>query len=105
MTPPAFDYHAPHTVGNAIKLLGSLWPDAKLLAGGHSLLRLMKLRFAQPKELIGLGKIAAPRGIAQVGNEVEGHGRRSQPAGQAFERSRVGRSRAPGHGHALGPAS
>ncbi len=105
MTPPAYDCHAPRTVGDAIKLLGHPGPDAKLLAGGHSLLPLMKLRFAQPKRLIDLGKIAALRGIAQVGNEVEGHGCRSQPAGQAFERSRVGRSRAPGHGHALGLAS
>ena len=70
MTPAAFDYHAPRTVDDAIKLLGSLGPDAKLLAGGHSLLPMMKLRFAQPKHLIDLGKIAALRGIAQVGNEV-----------------------------------
>ena len=70
MTPSAFDYHAPRSVADAIKLLGSLGPDAKLLAGGHSLLPMMKLRFAQPSHLIDLGKIAALRGIAQVGNAV-----------------------------------
>ncbi len=70
MTPPAFDYHAPSTVADAIKLLAGLGPDAKLLAGGHSLLPMMKLRFAAPSHLIDLGRIAALRGIAQVGNEV-----------------------------------
>ena len=52
MIPPAFDYHAPRTVGEAIALLSSLGDDAKLLAGGHSLLPMMKLRFAQPGVLI-----------------------------------------------------
>ena len=70
MTPSAFDYHAPRSVADAVKLLGSLGPDAKLLAGGHSLLPMMKLRFAEPSHLIDLGKIAALRGIAQVGNAV-----------------------------------
>ena len=46
MIPPAFDYHAPRTVPEAIALLSSLGDDAKLLAGGHSLLPMMKLRFA-----------------------------------------------------------
>lgn len=70
MTPAAFDYHAPASVADAIKLLGELGPDAKLLAGGHSLLPMMKLRFAQPAHLIDLGKIAGLRGIAQAGDEV-----------------------------------
>ena len=70
MIPPAFEYHAPRSVGEAIGLLGSLGPDAKLLAGGHSLLPMMKLRFAAPSHLIDLGKIAELRGITQVGNEV-----------------------------------
>ena len=67
MIPPAFDYHAPHTVGEAISLLGSLGPDAKLLAGGHSLLPMMKLRFAQPAHLIDLNRIPALRGIREEG--------------------------------------
>lgn len=65
-----FDYHAPRTVPEALKLLSSLGDDAKLLAGGHSLLPMMKLRFAAPSHLIDLGKIATLRGIAQVGNEI-----------------------------------
>jgi aerobic carbon-monoxide dehydrogenase medium subunit len=70
MIPSAFDYHAPRSVDDAVKLLGSLGPDAKLLAGGHSLLPMMKLRFADPKHLIDLGRIAALRGIAQVGDQI-----------------------------------
>ncbi|MFI4929361.1 MAG: FAD binding domain-containing protein [Burkholderiales bacterium] len=70
MIPAGFEYHAPRSVADAVKLLGSLGPDAKLLAGGHSLLPMMKLRFAQPSALIDLGKIADLRGIAQSGNEI-----------------------------------
>ena len=70
MTPAAFEYHRPSSIADAVHLLGSLGPDAKLLAGGHSLLPMMKLRFSQPSHLIDLGRIADLRGIAQVGNEV-----------------------------------
>ena len=70
MIPAAFDYHAPRSVADAVKLLGELGPDAKLLAGGHSLLPMMKLRFAQPSHLIDLGKIAELRGITEAGNEI-----------------------------------
>ena len=70
MTPAVFDYHAPRSIADAVRLLGELGPDAKLLAGGHSLLPMMKLRFAQPSHLIDLGKITALRGISQSGNEV-----------------------------------
>jgi len=70
MIPAGFDYHAPRSVADAVKLLGSLGPDAKLLAGGHSLLPMMKLRFAQPSALIDLGKIPDLRGITQSGGEI-----------------------------------
>lgn len=70
MIPAGFDYHAPRSVADAIKLLGDLGPDAKLLAGGHSLLPMMKLRFAQPSALIDLGRIGELRGIEQSGNEI-----------------------------------
>jgi carbon-monoxide dehydrogenase medium subunit len=69
MIPPAFDYHAPRSVSEAIGLLGSLGPDAKLLAGGHSLLPMMKLRFAQPSHLIDLNRIAELRGVCVDGGE------------------------------------
>ena len=70
MIPAGFDYHAPRSVADAIKLLGDLGPDAKLLAGGHSLLPMMKLRFAEPSALIDLGRIGELRGIEQQGNEI-----------------------------------
>jgi carbon-monoxide dehydrogenase medium subunit len=70
MIPAGFEYHAPHSVADAIKLLSTLGPEAKLLAGGHSLLPMMKLRFAEPAHLIDLGRIPDLRGVAQVGNEV-----------------------------------
>jgi carbon-monoxide dehydrogenase medium subunit len=70
MIPPAFEYHAPQSVADAVKLLGDLGPEAKLLAGGHSLLPMMKLRFAEPRHLIDLGRIPALRGIEQVGNQI-----------------------------------
>ncbi|HLI70160.1 MAG TPA: xanthine dehydrogenase family protein subunit M [Ktedonobacteraceae bacterium] len=55
--PAAFDYHVAHTVDEAIALLGQYGDEAKLLAGGHSLLPAMKLRLAQPGHLIDLGRI------------------------------------------------
>ena len=70
MIPAGFDYHAPRSVADAVRLLGELGPDAKLLAGGHSLLPMMKLRFAEPSALIDLGRIAGLRGITQVGDAV-----------------------------------
>jgi carbon-monoxide dehydrogenase medium subunit len=70
MIPPAFDYHAPRSVSEAVGLLGSLGADAKLLAGGHSLLPMMKLRFAQPAHLIDLNRIAELRGICEDGGDV-----------------------------------
>jgi carbon-monoxide dehydrogenase medium subunit len=70
MTPAPFEYHAPRSVAEAVSLLSELGPEAKLLAGGHSLLPMMKLRFAQPSHLIDLGKIDGLRGIRQVGDEI-----------------------------------
>jgi carbon-monoxide dehydrogenase medium subunit len=68
--PPSFDYHAPKSIGEALALLGELGADAKLLAGGHSLLPMMKLRFAQPAHLIDLNGIDALRGICEDGDTI-----------------------------------
>jgi carbon-monoxide dehydrogenase medium subunit len=70
MIPPSFDYHAPRTVQDAVGLLTQLGSDAKLLAGGHSLLPMMKLRFAQPAHLIDLNRIDELRGVADHGDYV-----------------------------------
>src|SRR5437667_6520318 len=68
MYPAAFDYHAPGTIKEALDLLGKHKDDAKLLAGGHSLIPMMKLRLAQPKHLIDLRKVPGLSGIKQDGN-------------------------------------
>jgi aerobic carbon-monoxide dehydrogenase medium subunit len=68
--PPAFDYVAPRSIGEAISLLSSLGDDAKLLAGGHSLLPMMKLRFAQPGTLIDINRIPELRGISEEGGVI-----------------------------------
>jgi carbon-monoxide dehydrogenase medium subunit len=70
MIPAAFEYHAPRSVADAVRLLGELGPEAKLLAGGHSLLPMMKMRFAEPAHLIDLGRIPGLRGIAESGDEI-----------------------------------
>jgi len=70
MIPAPFDYHAPTTLADALALMGRLGPDAKLLAGGHSLLPMMKLRFAQPAHLVDLNRIDALRGIREEGRTV-----------------------------------
>jgi carbon-monoxide dehydrogenase medium subunit len=67
MIPPAFDYHAPKTLSDAVGLLAQLGPEAKLLAGGHSLLPMMKLRFAHPAHLIDRNRIDELRGVCEQG--------------------------------------
>ena len=63
MYPAAFEYHAPKTLKEALGLLKL--SDSKLLAGGHSLIPMMKLRLAQPKHIIDLGKIKGLSGIKE----------------------------------------
>ncbi len=70
MIPQSFDYYAPNTVGEAVGMLTRFGDDAKILAGGHSLLPMMKLRFAQPATLIDLKKIAELRGISDEGGMI-----------------------------------
>lgn len=70
MIPPSFAYHAPRSLGEALTLLTDLGDDAKLLAGGHSLLPMMKLRFAQPGALIDINRIPELRGIREEGGLI-----------------------------------
>jgi aerobic carbon-monoxide dehydrogenase medium subunit len=67
--PAAFDYHVAKTVDEAIALLGQYGDEAKLLAGGHSLVPTLKLRLSQPGHLIDLGRIS---GLAYI-REEQGH--------------------------------
>jgi len=63
MIPAEFDYQAPDTLQEAIRMLTEGGEDAKLLAGGHSLIPLMKLRLATPSLLVDLRKVPAIHGI------------------------------------------
>jgi carbon-monoxide dehydrogenase medium subunit len=63
MIPAAFEYHAPRSLDDALRLVERHGDEAKLLAGGHSLLPLMKLRLASPRFIIDLGKI---RGLSYI---------------------------------------
>ena len=65
MIPPEFEYKRAGSVDEAIAALGEGGEDAKLLAGGHSLLPLMKLRLAAPSLLIDIGGIGELRGFEQ----------------------------------------
>ena len=67
MIPVAFDYHRPSSVDEAIELLSD---DAKLLAGGHSLLPAMKLRLSSPGALIDIGRIAELNYIREDGGTI-----------------------------------
>lgn len=69
MYPAAFEYHAPASVAEALGLLGRL-EDAKVVAGGHSLVPMMKLRLARPKHLIDLRKVPGLAGIREEGGTL-----------------------------------
>jgi carbon-monoxide dehydrogenase medium subunit len=70
MIPGPFAYHRPTSVKEAISLLGSLGEDARAVAGGHSLIPMMKLRLASPAHLIDLAGISDLKGIREDGREV-----------------------------------
>ena len=58
MIPGSFNYHAPSSLDEAIKLLDDLGDDAKILAGGHSLIPMMKLRLAEPTHLVDINGLS-----------------------------------------------
>ena len=58
MIPGSFNYHAPSSLDEAIKLLDDLGDDAKILAGGHSLIPMMKLRLAEPDHLVDINGLS-----------------------------------------------
>ena len=70
MIPASFSYHRPATVADAVKLLSTLGDEARPLAGGHSLVPMMKLRLATPAHLIDLHGVAGLKGIRRDGNKV-----------------------------------
>jgi aerobic carbon-monoxide dehydrogenase medium subunit len=70
MIPGAFAYHRPTSVQDAVGLLAQFGDDGRALAGGHSLIPMMKLRLAAPANLVDLGGIAELKGVRAEGDEI-----------------------------------
>jgi carbon-monoxide dehydrogenase medium subunit len=68
--PGAFAYHRPKSVHEAVTLLSDLGDEARPLAGGHSLIPMMKLRLAMPEHLVDLGGIADLKGVRVDGGDI-----------------------------------
>ena len=69
MIPAPFDYEVADSVDHAVELLGS-GKDAKLLAGGHSLLPLMRLRLARPELLVDIGRVSDLSYVREEGDAI-----------------------------------
>lgn len=70
MIPPTFDYVRPSTVEEAVAALGEHGEDAKVLAGGQSLMPLLRLRLAYPTALVDVGRVPDLRGIRDDGDAL-----------------------------------
>jgi aerobic carbon-monoxide dehydrogenase medium subunit len=68
--PGAFNYHRPSSVADAVALLAKLGDDGRAIAGGHSLIPMMKLRLATPANLVDLAGIAELKGVRTDGNDI-----------------------------------
>ncbi|MET7383536.1 xanthine dehydrogenase family protein subunit M [Streptomyces sp. NPDC005526] len=70
MIPPAFDYTRPATVDEAVRALAGAGEEAKVLAGGQSLLPLLRLRLAFPELVVDVGRIPELRGVREEGGTL-----------------------------------
>src|SRR3712207_653517 len=70
MIPLAFDYEVAESVDHAIELLKENGDEAKILAGGHSLLPIMKLRLAAPSVLVDLGRVEELKYVRDGGDHI-----------------------------------
>jgi aerobic carbon-monoxide dehydrogenase medium subunit len=71
MIPAKFDYVRPSSLDDAVSALASGGEDAKVIAGGQSLLPLLRLRFSYPSVLVDVGGLDALRGVRDLGSELE----------------------------------
>jgi carbon-monoxide dehydrogenase medium subunit len=71
MIPPQFEYYAPRSVDEAVALLSRFDGEAKILAGGHSLIPLMKLRLAEPRVLVDINRIPNLAYIQEEGSHLK----------------------------------
>lgn len=70
MFPAEFEYHRAASLKDAIALLKQFGDDARILAGGHSLLPMMKLRLVQPAHVVDIGRIDELRAISEIGGKI-----------------------------------
>ena len=70
MIPAEFEYTAPESVSAAIAALAEAGEDAKILAGGQSLIPVLRLRLSYPTTLVDLGRISELRGVREEGDEL-----------------------------------
>jgi aerobic carbon-monoxide dehydrogenase medium subunit len=70
LIPGSFEYHRPANLSEAVALLGRLDSDARVIAGGHSLIPMMKLRLAVPSHLVDLGGVAELKGVYLDGGDI-----------------------------------
>ena len=99
MKPPRFTYHDPRTLPEALDLLRQLGADAKLLAGGQSLIPLLNMRMAQPKHLVDLNRIPE---LAYIAERDGGIAIGAMTRHRAVERSALVRERCPLLAEAIG---
>jgi aerobic carbon-monoxide dehydrogenase medium subunit len=70
LIPGSFEYHRPASLPEAVALLGQLDSDARVIAGGQSLIPMMKLRLATPTHLVDLAGVAELKGVRLEGGEI-----------------------------------
>ena len=70
MFPAAFDYHAPATLDEALGILAEKGDEAKVMAGGQSLIPLLKLRFASPALVVDIGRLPGLKGVSSDGASI-----------------------------------
>jgi aerobic carbon-monoxide dehydrogenase medium subunit len=70
MYPPSFEYFAPDTIDEAVSILGRFDDEGKVLAGGQSLIPLMKLRFAAPRALVDINRIGGLDTLEEEGGQL-----------------------------------
>ena len=92
MIPPAFDYHAPASIPEAIALLSRFGDSAKVISGGQSLLPLLKLRLGSADHLVDIGRIPGLEYVREEGGFLRIGGRTREAV---LERSEVVKSRYP----------
>src|SRR5216110_3249439 len=92
MIPPAFDYHAPASLPEAIALLSRLGDSAKVISGGQSLLPLLKLRLGSAEHLIDIGRISGLEYVREDGGFLRIGGRTRE---SMLERSELVQTRYP----------